>query len=190
MNATHLLSAIAALTIAMSVVTTAAFGHVERSSYWPDPAPDRGVKPAAGGKVPKARTLTSALKAKARGDTRVVCQRGSLRRAIRSINSARTKGYTLRPSQGSKKLSARDARRLKRQNRALARRCSFRSIQAAIKRSGNNDRVVVMPGRYVEPKSRAKPTNDPACAKYKEESDDGAGAATYATRCTARTTRT
>jgi hypothetical protein len=179
MNATRLLSTLAAVTLVLALVTSAAYGHVERSSYWPDPAPDRSVKPAAGGKVPKARTLASALKKKARGDTRVVCQRGSLKRAIRSINSARKRGTVLRPSQGRKKLSKRNARRLKRQNRAFARRCKFKSIQAAIKRSGNNDRVIVMPGKYVEPKSRAKPTNDPKCAQYKETSDDGAGAATF-----------
>jgi hypothetical protein len=179
MSATRLLSIVAALTLVMSVMTTVAFGHVERSSYWPDPAPDRSVKPAAGGKVPKARSLASALRAKARGDTRVVCQRGSLRRAIKSINGARKNGYVLRPSLPRKKLSARNARRLKKQNRAFAERCKFRSIQAAIKRSRNNGRVVIMPGKYLEPKSRAKPTNDPKCAQYKEDSDDGAGAATY-----------
>ena len=179
MNATRLLSILAAVTLVLALLTSAAYGHVERSSYWPDPAPDTSVKPAAGGKVPKARTLASALKKKARGDTRVVCQRGSLKRAIKSINSARKKGTVLRPSQGRKKLSARNARRLKRQNRAFAKRCKFKSIQAAIKRSGNNDRVVIMPGKYLEPKSRAKPTNDPKCAQYKETSDDGAGAATF-----------
>jgi hypothetical protein len=179
MTATRLLSTLAAVTLVLALVTSAAYGHVERSSYWPDPAPDRGVTPAAGGKVPKARSLASALKAKARGDTRVVCQRGSLKRAIRSINSARKNGYVLRPSQGRKKLSARNARRLKRQNRAFAKRCKFKSIQAAIQRSGNNDRVIVMPGKYLEAKSRTKPTNDPKCAQYKETSDDGAGAATY-----------
>ena len=57
MNATRMLLTLAAVTIAMSAITTAAFAHVERSSYWPDPAPDRSVKPAAGGKVPKARSL-------------------------------------------------------------------------------------------------------------------------------------
>jgi hypothetical protein len=178
-NGRRLLSTLAALAIALAVLTATAYGHVERSSYWPDPAPDTSVKPAAGGKVPKPRSLASALKKKARGDTRVVCRRGSLKRAIRSINSARRKGYVLRPSQGTKRLSARNARRLKRQNRAFARRCKFKSIQAAVKRSRNNDRVIVMPGKYIEPKSRAKPTNDPKCAQYKEMSDDGAGAATY-----------
>jgi hypothetical protein len=165
--------------MAMAMVTTTAYGHVERSSYWPDPAPDTGVKPAAGGKVPKARSLGSALKAKARGDTRVVCQRGSLKRAIKSINGARKNGWVLRPSQGVRKLSARNARRLKRQNRAFAKRCEFKSIQTAIKRSHDNDRVVVMPGKYVEPKSRAKPTNDPKCAQYKETSEKGNGAASF-----------
>jgi parallel beta helix pectate lyase-like protein len=178
MHGSRLFWILAALTIAMAVLTTSAYGHVERTSYWPDPAPDTTVKPAAGGKVPRARTLGSALKGGPR-DTRVVCKRGSLRRAIRSINSARRKGWVLRPSQGKKKLSARNARRLKRQNRAFAARCGYISIQAAIRRSRNNDRVIVMPGRYVEPRSRAKPTDDPKCAQYKEESDDGAGAATF-----------
>src|SRR5918998_4957376 len=108
------------VTVLMAVVTAAAYGHVERSSYWPNPAPDTGVRPAAGGKVPKARTLGSALRAKPRGKTVVVCQKGSLKRAIRSIRSARRKGYTLRPSQGSRKLSARKARRLRKLNRAFA----------------------------------------------------------------------
>ena len=36
-----------------------------------------------------------------------------------------------------------------------------------------------MPGKYVEPKSRAKPTNDPKCAQYKEQSEKGAGAASF-----------
>src|SRR3990170_579750 len=116
MNPTRLLSLLASVTIVMAVVTATAFGHVERTSYWPDPAPDRSVKPAAGGKVPEARGLASALRAKPRGKTRVVCQSASLRKANRSINAARKKGTTLRPSQGTKKLSARQARKLKRLN--------------------------------------------------------------------------
>jgi Right handed beta helix region len=179
MDTTRLLSLVASVTIAMAVATSTAFGHVERSSYWPDPAPDKSVKPAAGGKVPKARSLASALRAKPPGKTRVVCQRGSLRKANRSISSAQKNGTVLRPSQGTKKLSAKQAHKLKRLNRAFFSRCKFKSIQAAIKRSRNNDRVVIMPGRYLEPKSRAKPTNDPKCAQYKEESDDGQGAATF-----------
>ena len=179
MSTTRLLSLVASVTIAMAVATATAFGHVERSSYWPDPGPDTSVKPAAGGKVPKARSLASALRAKPPGRTRVVCQRASLRKAIRSIRGARRNGTVLRPTQGAKKLTARQARRLKRLNRAFFSRCKFKSIQAAVKRSRNNDRVVIMPGKYLEARSRSKPTNDPKCAQYKEESDDGQGAATY-----------
>ena len=109
MNTARLHSLAASIAIAMAVVTATAFGHVERSSYWPDPAPDTSVKPAAGGKVPKARSLASALRSKPPGKTRVVCQRGSLRKAVRSINSARKNGTVLRPSQGTKKLTAGDA---------------------------------------------------------------------------------
>jgi hypothetical protein len=98
MTASRLLFLVASVTLVMAVVTATAFGHVERSSYWPDPAPDRSVKPAAGGKVPKARSLASALRAKPPGRTRVVCQRASLRKATRSIRSARIKGTVLRPT--------------------------------------------------------------------------------------------
>jgi Right handed beta helix region len=179
MNTTRLLALLASVTIAMAVATATALGHVERSSYWPDPGPDTSVKPAAGGKVPKARSLASALHPKPPGRTRVVCQRASLRKAIRSIRAARRNGTVLRPTQGRKKLTARQARRLKRLNRAFFSRCKFKSIQTAVKRSRNNDRVVIMPGKYLEPKSRAKATDDPKCARYKEESDDGRGAATF-----------
>ena len=38
-----------------------------------------------------------------------------------------------------------------------------------------------MPGLYTEPKSRAKPTNDPACDQYKITNDKNqAGAVSYA----------
>src|SRR5215210_82793 len=185
MNATRMLYLVASVTLVMAVVTATAFGHVERSSYWPNPAPDKSVKPAAGGKIPKARSLSSALRKKPRGRTRVVCQRASLRKAIRSIRSARRKGTVLRPSRGTKRISAARARKLKRLNRAFRSRCKFKSIQAAIKRSRNNDRVVIMPGKYIEPKSRAKPTDDPKCAQYKETSEKGNGAATlrYQVKC-------
>jgi hypothetical protein len=76
-------------------------------------------------------------------------------------------------------MRAKEARKLGRLNRAFARRCKFNIIQAAIKRARNNHRVVIMPGRYAEPRSRRKPTDDPKCQRYEEQSDDGQGAATY-----------
>src|SRR4051794_37290401 len=89
------------------VVVTVASGHIERASYWPDPAPDNSVSPAAGGKVPVARTLASALDTAPPGQTRVVCQSDSLQRLQSSITAARADGYDIRPhdhrqlSQGS-----------------------------------------------------------------------------------------
>jgi hypothetical protein len=170
---------LATVTALLALATGVAVGHVERSSYWPDPAPDTSVRPAAGGKVPKARSLASALRRRARGDTYVVCKSNSLRRAMRSIRSARRKGWKVRPTARTKRLSKRGARRLRRINRRLEQRCRFRHIQAAVNRAGNNDRVVVMPGVYLEEPSRRKPTNDPKCAQYEEESENGQGAATY-----------
>src|SRR5437667_4157250 len=73
-----------------------ASAHVERASYWPDPAPDCSVSPCAGGQVPTIRTRESALADPA---TKVVCQPDSWKRAQQSINSAKTTGYVLRPTQ-------------------------------------------------------------------------------------------
>ena len=161
------------------VVPPSALSHVERSSYWPNPAPDTSVKPAAGGKVPQARSLRSALNRRARGNTRVVCKKDSLRRAYRSIRRARRSGYIVRPSQRRRKLTRKQARRQRKLNRRLFERCRFRHIQPAVFRSRNNDRVVVMPGRYFEDASRRQPTDDPKCEQYEEESENGQGAATY-----------
>src|SRR5213595_2952794 len=79
-------------------VAAPALAHVERTSYWPDPRPDASVKPPAGGDVPKARSLASALQRKQRGTTRVVCLPASLATAKADIAAARTKGYLLRPT--------------------------------------------------------------------------------------------
>src|SRR5690348_16577336 len=145
---------VCALVLAMS---SSAFAHVERTSYWPDPAPDTSVHPAAGGAVPKARSLASALNDSAPWRTRVVCQADSLKLARADIASARTAGYRDRPTEPLRHLSATGAKRLLSVNRSLCRRCSYREIQPAITASHNNDRVVIMPGTYTEPESRRVP---------------------------------
>src|SRR4029450_11617952 len=122
-----------------------ALAHVERASYWPDPAPDCSVDPCAGGEVATSRALASAA-FEDRGSTRVVCQRDSLTRAQRSISTAQRTGYLLRPSLGLQKITARDGHALLDVNRRLYSHCRFRSIQDAVNQSGNNDRVVIMPG--------------------------------------------
>ena len=137
--------------------------HLERPSYWPDPKPDTSVKPAAGGAVPKIRSFNSAVTGKGPGRVRVVCQSGSLKLATRAIKRAQRTPYAIRPSQPKKRLSRSAARRLLKANKTFFKRCRFRSIQTAVTRSRNNDRVVIMPGRYTEPASRRSPVNDKRC---------------------------
>ncbi len=58
--------------------------------------------------------------------------------------------------------------------------CDYHAVQAAIDDSGNNDRVVIMPGRYTEPKSRRSPVNDPACTpSLLQEDQSGALTPSY-----------
>ena len=56
------------------VVPGVATAHLERPSYWPDPSPDTSVNPPAGGAVPTARTLESAVTGEGPGQVRVVCK--------------------------------------------------------------------------------------------------------------------
>ena len=46
---------------------------------------------------------------------------------------------------------------------ALAKQCAYHDVQPAVFASGNNDRVLIMPGLYTEPDSRSAPENDPTC---------------------------
>ena len=104
-----------------AVATTTASAHLERPSYWPDPAPDTSVTPPAGGKVPKARSLASAVTGRGPGDVRVVCQKKLARaRARVDSRSARSEGFRLRPSQPVTRYSKKKARQMRRINRALA----------------------------------------------------------------------
>ena len=151
-----------------AALAPAASAHLERPSYWPDPRAEElpsGVK--AGGKVPKPRSFGSAVTGRGRGEVRVVCKgedaRVSMRLLRRSVRRARTTGFRLRPSRDKTFYGAKRARRLIAQNRALARQCDFHSVQKAVNASGNNDRIVIMPGRYKERRSRRAPTNDERC---------------------------
>ncbi len=161
----------------------AAAAHLERPSYWPKPGPDTSVSPPAGGKVPSVRPLTTAVSGKGAGRVRVVCAgkggRKSLARVRKSIRQARKSGYRIRPSQPKKGLSRKAAKRLLRINRALARKCKYKEIQPAVNASGNNDRVVVMPGRYTEPTARKQPLNDPRCANLTQTDSGGAKTPSY-----------
>jgi hypothetical protein len=191
--------AVIALALGLLVALPAlALAHIERASYWPDPAPDTSVKPPAGGSVPAVRPLGTALNKKAPGTTRVVCARvpskklrkhGSVRKLSKNksikalkkdLRTARTQGYKLRASQPAIRITKKQAKKLRKVNIKLLRRCRYSSIQAAVNDSGNNDRVEIMPGIYTEPASRAAPTHDPACQDMVETNDHGAtGALSY-----------
>ena len=157
-----------AVAVLAALVTATALAHTERPSYFPEPAADNGVTPPAGGEVPRPRSLGSALRKKPPGVTRVVCKRSSMLRLRKAIRRARKDGYALRPTD-VRSLSRKQAKRLLRVNRKLKKLCRYREIQPAVTASRNNDRVVVMPGLYTEPTSRAKPTNDPKCDEYEVE---------------------
>src|SRR3954447_8361545 len=161
-----------AVAFASAVFASSAFAHVERPAYWPDPAPDCSVKPCAGGGVPTARSLASALDKKAVGRTRVVCQKDSLSLLEQSIARARKDGYDVRPTD-HRSLGKKSAAHLLAVNKKLFARCAYGQIQAAVTASHNNDRVVIMPGLYIEPTARSRPTHDKACDAYKTHSDSG-----------------
>src|SRR3954452_4155770 len=165
--------------VASMALATAAFAHVERTAFWPNPKPDTSVKPAAGGKVPKVRTLASALKTKPPGTTRVVCKTNSLKLAKRDIKRARKHGVNYRPTE-TRSFSAKQGKRLLALNKKLFKRCKFHEVQLAVNKSHNNDRVVIMPGVYSEPTSRKIPAFPKECDKYRtDNSDHGAGAVSY-----------
>ena len=164
--------ALVVLAAILFIPASAAQAHVERPSYWPNPKPDCSFAPCAGGAVPKARPLASALVDRARGTTRVVCQDNSMQRLQRAVRKALDHGYAIRPTD-HRTLSQAQAQRLVQVNRRLFARCDYHQIQPAVSDSGNNDRVVVMPGLYREPHSRRQPEPDPSCAKYRTKSDRG-----------------
>jgi hypothetical protein len=78
------------------------------------------------------------------------------------------------------KLTAKRAHYWRTINRKLFKRCKFHQIQPAVTKSGNNDRVVVMPGTYTEPKSRKVPQFPAECEQYRTTSEKGSGAVSYA----------
>jgi hypothetical protein len=158
----------AAVGATVLLVPALAGAHLERPSYWPDPAPDTSVSPPAGGEVPSARSLKSAATGAGPGQVLVVCKGEDGERSLgllrESIRAAKQKhGYKLRPSQPKIKTNKKTYKPLKRINKKLAARCAYESIQEAVNDSGNNDRIAIMPGRYQEPESRSQPTNDPTC---------------------------
>ncbi len=159
-----------ALTAALVLGTATASAHVERPAYWPDPAVDTSVPGGTGGKVPSLRKLSSVFDRSLPGTTRVVCQPDSMARLNESMARARREGYAVRPSE-RRRLTKAMARHLLVMNQKFLKMCRYHEIQPAVTASQNNDRVVVMPGLYTEPTSRAAPTHDKSCDKYRTNGD-------------------
>ncbi len=227
----------ALLGLAALVGATSAGAHLERPSYWPNPAADTSISPPAGGGVPKARSLHSALDKSRPGRTRVACagrapstdnlddaksdlnalkrrnasassiaaaehkvdrardsyegavsRNPSIKAVQRSLDKVRRDGgqYRLRPSQPRIKMGHDERVRLLRLNKNLLKLCDTNSVNNAIKRSRNNDRVVIMAARYTEPKSRDAETNDPRCNPrllQQDASGDDTPSFTYQATC-------
>ena len=91
-----------------------------------------------------------------------------------SIRKARREGYFIRPTD-KRGFNAGQAKRLLAINKRLFKMCKYREIQPAVMDSGNNDRVVVMPGLYLEPTARSKPThsveNPGPCEQFRTKGD-------------------
>jgi hypothetical protein len=177
----HRVTALFAVVVGTSLVSGVARAHIERPSYWPLPGPDCSITPCAGGEVPTPRPLASALAPAAGTTTRVVCRPDSLTRLKDSIARALTDGYDIRPSD-HRRFGSDEADELWAINVQLFGRCGYDEIQPAVTASGNNDRVIIMPGAYTEATSRARPTNDRDCGRYKitSEAGDVNGAVSYA----------
>ena len=98
----------------------------------------------------------------------VVCQG---RKGWKSLQYLRESVYEAQEERGiasvraSRRSSSRGTRRtrLLAINAALARKCHYDSVQRAVWDAGNNDRILILPGRYTEPESRSAPENDPVC---------------------------
>ena len=94
------LAGIAASAFALLLAGTAQ-AHLERPSYWPDPRPDTSISPAAGGRVPVARSLASAVPAGASRRRSCAFVHGQARRLRRRQRSTRPRTEVRVVCQGS-----------------------------------------------------------------------------------------
>src|SRR3954453_6129274 len=88
---------------ALAVAAPSALAHVERTSYWPNPAPDTSVSPPAGGAPPKVRSLAPARPRRKRAASRQRAARRRNRSGARLQTPAFTGAY-----KGGRSYRARD----------------------------------------------------------------------------------
>src|SRR3954451_14495888 len=119
----------------------------------------------------KRRSLKRKLRKAQRKYKKALVKNTSYRALKSSVRNGSTTGYKLRPSEATRRISTKDGNTLLRFNQKLLQKCRYREIQPAVTASHNNDRVVIMPGLYTEPTSRAQPTHDAKCANLTEQND-------------------
>src|SRR5437764_12514265 len=125
---TWLLRKATQLAVAVALLVPAvASAHIERASYWPDPAPDCSITPCAGGAVPTPRTLASSVEKGGVGTVRVVCQPDSLTRLQKSLAAATTTAYLIRPTHPRAKIQCAERTALSVINHKLWKTCAYNS---------------------------------------------------------------
>src|SRR5437588_5881248 len=86
------------------VLSATAGAHIERPSYFPLPGADCSISPCAGGVVPTARSLFTALDPNRVGVTRVVCQ-GAVPSPARMQTLARSLRAARRHHRGRRRIA-------------------------------------------------------------------------------------
>ncbi len=133
----------------------------------------RAVRARRRGRVSRAtvRRLARRVRIARASYRRAIDRNGSMVILRQALARAQRDGYKFRPSEAARTLTRKQAQRILRFNERLLKACKFHEIQPAVTASGNNDRVVIMPGLYTEQTARSKPTNDKSCDQYKTNGD-------------------
>jgi hypothetical protein len=140
--------------------------------------PQKKIKKAR--KTLKGKARKRRIRKLKRAYNKGVNANASMKALNAGLKDARANGFKIRASQPALPVTERDAKAFRQYNAKLLANCAYDSIQAAVTDSHNNDRVVIMPGVYTEPASRAAPTHDPKCAGLVETNDHGTtGALSY-----------
>ena len=141
----------------------------------------------AGASQPKIRRLRQRVAGARRKFNGAVKRNPSIKAVQRSLdNTRRAGGYKVRPSQPRIVMRRKQRLDLLSINKRFLKLCKTNSVQKAVTQSKNNDRIVVMPGRYTEPRSRDAATNDPKCNPrllQKDASGDDTPSYAYQATC-------
>ena len=188
----------ATLAAMMLALPALALAHLERPSYWPDPASRQVGQPA--GRRQGAHGALAESAASGRG-AEATCSSSARARGARSrwrscahrcARPARRATASVRASRRSSSPSSQARAAARHQRRAGGAVRVPLGPGRRFSTPGNNDRIVIMPGRYTEPDSRRAPVNDPKCnpSLLQRDASGRPHARATSTRSPAPTTRT